>query len=58
MMNQENHHQMAEALANLATATASDQQAFQTLVETKQNLATHLKTAQDEITALKNVLKG
>ena len=58
MMNQENHHQMAEALANLVTATALDWQAFQTLVETNQNLATQLKTAQDEVMALKNVLKG
>ena len=60
MYDQENQRQTAEALANLATATASDRQAFQILVESNSTLTAanslltkQLKEVQDQLAGLK-----
>lgn len=50
------HNQTAEALANLATATASDRQAFQVLVETNQKLTETNQKLMDRVSELKDEL--
>lgn len=47
------HRETAEALANLATATSTDRQAFAALATTNENLSQQLKDALQEIKDLK-----
>lgn len=55
--NQDNQYrETAEALANLATATSSDRQAFAALVVTNSQLSEQLTAALNEIRGLKKIL--
>ena len=54
---QHNSTETAQALANLAEATASDREAFAALVTTNSNLTKQLTEALDEIKKLKKTLK-
>jgi hypothetical protein len=53
---EDKENNIADALANLATAQAADQQAFCQLVTTNTDLAEQLKTAMNDITSLKNLV--
>lgn len=56
---EQQHRDTAEALANLATATSTDRQAFAALAVTNENLSQQLKEAMQEIKDLKAlVAKG
>jgi hypothetical protein len=53
---EDKENQIADALANLATAQAADQQAFCQLATTNTDLAAQLKAAMDDITSLKTLM--
>jgi hypothetical protein len=53
---EDKENQITDALANLATAQAADQEAFCQLVTTNTDLAEQLKTAMTDITSLKNLI--
>ena len=53
---EDKENQFADALANLATAQAADQEAFCQLVTTNTDLAEQLKAAMTDITSLKNLV--
>jgi hypothetical protein len=53
--NEEKENATAEALQNLASATASDREAFAQLIVTNSDLANQLKSAMTEITNMKNL---
>jgi hypothetical protein len=53
---EDKENQIADALANLATAQAADQQAFCQLATTNTDLAAQLKAAMEDITSLKTLM--